>query len=409
MAGITGQGTTFDLPNYVGELFTVTPTDTPFLSSIGGLTGGRRTTSTLVQWQGYDLRDASATRQRLEGANAPTAEARVRFNVTNVVEIHQEAVETSYTKLAATGQYHSTGSAHPGSVGIAGSNPVMDEQAWQVQRALEQIARDVERTFIAGTFHNPATNATARRTRGIMEATTTNVANKLPAAIGTATIEADDETFTLTSHGLAVGDPVVFTAITGGAVGVIFVDTLYYVKTAPTANTFTIAIRPGGTTIAFATDGGAAVHEPVELTKVMVLDLLQDVWENGGIQTSETAALMAGGNLKRALTKIFITDANYEEQTRNVGGVSLQTFETDFGRLNIMLNRYLPSAALQVVSLDECAPVFLEIPGRGFLFQEPLAKQGAADREQIYGEIGLEYGNEKAHGKILGVRASTSA
>lgn len=409
MAGITGQGTTFNLPNYVGELFAVTPTDTPFLSAIGGLTGGESVSSSLFQWQGYDLRDASATRQRLEGANAPTAEARVRFNVNNVVEIHHEAVETSYTKQAASGQYASTGSTHTGAVGIAGSNPVMDEQAWQIQRALEQIARDVERSFIVGTFSNPSTNATARRTRGIMEATATNVSDQKGTVVGTATIEADNETFTLTSHGLAVGDAVVFTTLTGGAVDVIFENTLYYVKTAPDANTFTIAAKPGGTTIAFATDGGAAVYEPAAIAKAMVLDLLQDVWENGGIQVSETATLMAAGTLKRSLTKLFITDANYQEQTRNVGGVNLQTFETDFGRLNIMLNRYMPTAALQVVSLEECAPVFLNMPGRGFLFQEPLAKVGAADREQIYGEIGLKYGNEKTHGKILNVKAAASA
>jgi len=408
MAGITGQSTTFGLPNYVGELFAVTPNDTPFLSAIGGLTGGERASGSLFQWQGYDLRDASATRQRLEGANAPTAEARVRFNVNNVVEIHQESVETSYTKLAASGQFSSTGSTHTGAVGLAGANPVMDEQAWQVQRSLEQIARDVERSFIAGTFNNPSTNATARRTRGIQQATETNVDNRTPTAIGTATIEADDETFTLTSHGLAVNDRVIFGTITGGAIDVIFEQTIYYVKTAPTANTFTIAASRGGTTIAFATDGGATVHEPVALTEAVVLDLLQLVWENGGIRTSETAALMCAGQLKRALTTIFVTNKNYQEMTRNVGGVNLQTFETDFGVLNIMLNRYMPSAALQVVSLDECAPVFLEIPGRGFLFQEPLAKQGSADREQLYGEIGLKYGNEKAHGKILGVQMTAN-
>ena len=35
MAGITGLGTTFNLPNYHGELFAVSPTDTPLLSEIG--------------------------------------------------------------------------------------------------------------------------------------------------------------------------------------------------------------------------------------------------------------------------------------------------------------------------------------------------------------------------------------
>jgi hypothetical protein len=327
MAGITGQGTTHNLPNYVGELFAVTPTDTPFLSAIGGLTGGEQATSTLFQWQGYDLRAPENNRQRVEGANAPAAEERVRFNVTNVVEIHQEALEVSYTKQAATGQFHSTGSAHPGSVGIAGSNPVTDELDWQTQQQLIQIARDIEVSFITGTFANPATNATPRKTRGILEAITTNVVvNGTPAA----------------------------------------------------------------------------------LTEAMVLDLLQDVWESGGIQVSETATLMANAWQKRMLTKIFITDKNYQESSRTVGGVRVTTIETDFGTLNIMLNRYMPAAELAVVSLDQCAPVFLNIPGKGFLFTEPLAKVGAAERYQIYGEVGLKYGNERTHGKITGLTTAAA-
>lgn len=325
MAGISGQGTTFNLPNYVGELFAVTPTDTPFLSSIGGLTGGERTGSTLFQWQGFDLRDAANDRQRVEGANLPTAEARVRFNVTNVVEIHQEALELSYTKQAATGQFNATTSGeHPGSVGIAGSNPVTDEVDWQLRQHLVQIARDVEVSFLTGTYANPENNNTPRKTQGLLGAITTNV------------IDAD-------------GDEL---------------------------------------------DAQDAEY---------VLDLLQKVWDNGGIMESETATIMVGSQQKRKLSKVFITDKNYREMSRNVGGVNVQTIETDFGVLNVMLNRHMPADQVAVVSLEQCAPVFLEIPGKGFLFTEPVAKVGAADRFQIYGEIGLKYGNEKAHGKIVGL------
>ncbi|MFD7516082.1 DUF5309 family protein [Streptomyces niveus] len=327
MAGITGQGTTFNLPNYVGELFSQSPQDTPFLSSIGGLSGGEAVTSTLFQWQGFDLRDADDARQRLEGAAAPTAEARVRFNVSNVVEIHQEAIEISYTKLAATGQYHSTGSTHPGSVGVDGTNPVTNEAQWQINQSLVQIARDVEKTFITGTYANPATNATARKTRGILAAITTN-------AIA------------------AAGAP---------------------------------------------------------LDKDMVLDLLQMVWENGGIQQSGTAALMCNGYQKRMLTSIFVTDANYQEMTRNIGGVSVTTIITDFGELNVMLNRYMPVDTIAVVSLEQCSPRFLLVPGKGFLFVEPLATVGAAQRAQIYGEIGLSYGNQMSHGKITGLDDGTGS
>ena len=89
-AAVLGQGTTYNLPNYVGELFALTPQDTPFVSAIGGLTGGRKTKSTKFGWQSYDERDADETRQRLEGANAPQAENRKRVSGENVVEIHHE-------------------------------------------------------------------------------------------------------------------------------------------------------------------------------------------------------------------------------------------------------------------------------------------------------------------------------
>jgi hypothetical protein len=327
MAGITGMGDTFDLPNFVGELFQITPADTPLLSAIGGLTGGRPADATLFQWQTFDLRAGSASRQQLEGANAPTAEARVRANVTNVVEIHQEAVDISYTKMAATGQYNSTGSSHPGSVGIGGSNPVVDEKAWQITQALKSIALDVELSFISGTFNNPATNASARRTRGILQAITTNVV-----------------------------------------------------------------------------DGSGAA-----LTEDMVLDLMQAVWTSGGIMESETATLMCNAYQKRQLTDIFITQKNYQEASRNVAGVRVTTIETDFGVVNIMLNRHMPTTEVAVLSLDEMAPRFLPIPGKGFLFQEDLAKIGASDRTQIYGEIGLEYGLESHHGKISDLSDGTGS
>lgn len=54
-------------------------------------------------------------------------------------------------------------------------------------------------------------------------------------------------TATFTAHGLAVGDQIVFTAL-GGASG-ISLATRYYVKTVPTADTFTISATSGGTAV----------------------------------------------------------------------------------------------------------------------------------------------------------------
>lgn len=410
MAGITGQGTTFNLPNFVGELFAATPADTPFLSSIGGLTGGRPADAYLFQWQGYDLRAADKNRQRVEGDSAQTAEERVRFNVTNVVEVHQETVETSYTKQAATGAFASTGSTHTGAVGISGSNPVLDEHDWQVEQSLKQIARDVERGFLNGRFANPATNASPRKTRSMMEATTTNVSDQgTLVGDGSSTFIADG-TITEATHGLSVNDTVTVKALSGDAVAALEEDWLYYVVAAPDANTFQIASSQGGTAITFAgTSGTVDVYTTAELTKPMLFDLMQSVYDNGGIMESETATIITNSSLKRALTKLFITDSNYQEESRNIGGVRVTTIETDFGVVNVMLDRHQPSAALLVASLEQCAPRFLPIPGKGFLFEEPLGKDGASDKTQIYGEIGLEYGNEKTHGTVLAVHKNAAA
>ena len=40
---VSGLGTTWNLPNYAGELFTADTSQTPFLTMAGGLTGGMMT------------------------------------------------------------------------------------------------------------------------------------------------------------------------------------------------------------------------------------------------------------------------------------------------------------------------------------------------------------------------------
>ena len=316
MATITGIATTYNCPNYVGELFAASPEDTPFLSAIGGLTGGESVGSSVIQWEGYDLRDADDSRQRTEGADATALEARARFSASNVLEIHQEAVAVSYTKLGATRQVGSG----TGATQVTADTVPADELAWQVEQKLKEIARDIEKAFLTGVFSQPTTNATPRKTRGLINAITTNTAT--------------------------------------------------------------------------------TTHKAGELTEDEVLDLMQKVWTAGGMRESETRTVIVNATLKRALSRIFLKDAGYRHTDRNVGGVNLQTFETDFGTCNIMLSGLMPVDKLVVASLEQIKPAFLEVPGKGHLFAEPLSKTGAAEKVQLYCETGLIYGNEKAHGVL---------
>jgi hypothetical protein len=397
MAGITGMGDTFDLPNFVGELFLQSPDETPFLSAMGGLTGGEQVDAKRFEWQNYDLR-APSNRYRLEGAAAPTAEARVRSNASNVLQIVQEAVELSYTKMAATGQL-GDGTIFPE---VQGSNPVLDEMDWQVGIALAQIARDLNFSFINGAYAEPADNATARQTRGILAAITSNVVTPDSTALTGGTAEADDELITLTAHGLVVGDRIQFTTLTGGTGLALATD--YFVRAVPTANTFSVALIRGGAVVDITVD-----YSDVELTSYprvssdIVGDAMQGAWNAGGLAIGDTRLAVVGGHQKRRLTQAFITDKSFQETTRSIGGVSVTSIETDFGTLNIMIEREMPDDTIAILSFEQLAPVFLPIPGKGFLFLEPLAKTGSSEHAQIYGEVGLRYGDELTHAKITGL------
>lgn len=400
MSGITGMGTTFNLPNYVGELFALTPAETPLLSSIGGLTGGGMATSTEVEWQTYDLRDP-AQKGALEGATAPGAEERVRGNVRNVLQIHQEKVSVSYTKQATTGMITTPGAAPYRSAD--GSNPVSNELDWQTVQALKSIALDVNWSFWNGKYANPTTNASARKTRGLIAASTTNTTNKATKTITDGSSATDTITAT---HSFSNGDKVVFTD-TGDATNIV-AGRVYFVVNVSTTVSFKVALTAGGAAITLGTSSANLdLHQPwaTDLTTAVIDEWVQGIFDNGGL--SGIPVLGVNSRQKRAITAAYA--AAYGQavpltQGEKIGGVAVDTVLTDFGMFGIMLDRHIPQDAVVATTIDQLRPVFLNVPGKGTFFEEPLAKTGASDEVQIYGEIGLEYGNERSHGVLRGLK-----
>lgn len=399
MATVSGIGTTFNLPNFHGELIAITPTDTPLLSASGGLSdGGGQTDSTAFEWQTEDLRDPEI-RARLEGADAPTAESRARANVENVVQIFHESVSTSYTKQAATGQYGTPSSAPFHSAG-GGANPVVDEHSRQVANALKTIARDVNYAFWYGKKVKPANNSTARETAGLLSVVTTN--RTAPGEI-TGLSSGAANVISEASTAVANGDKIVFTAPPAE----LRKDRVYYVVD-KAAGAFKVASASGGTalTIADSQTGIAYVPAKTALTVDGLESAMEQVFQNGGISEQGAATLFVSARQKRALTAAYAAEygkANPFVDTRNVGGLNAQVIETNFGTLNVVIERALAPDTIAIVSLEQVAPVFLNVPGKGVLFEEELAKTGASEKTQIYGEIGLKYGNALAHGVMRGL------
>jgi hypothetical protein len=394
MPTITGLASTFSLPQYAGELIQLAPTDTPFFSAIGGLAledEDLLVASTQFFWQTEDL-PAPAQPAILEGAN-PTNTEQSRSSGSNVVQIFQYGVSVSYSVLGANQQL--------ATIGTGQANPISDELTHQIMLKIPTAKRDINHSFLNGVYQLPTDNTTGRKTRGLLSALTTNVTSELATGLAFTVVAATD-VYTSAAHGYSNGDPVVPSALTG-ATGI--TAGLYYYIRDVTTNTFKLAATLGGAVVDVTADGSGTIAKTAALTETMVLDLMQAVYQSRGIRQDWEPTIIVGATQKRKLSTIFITNKNYQERSRTIAGVNVQEIETDFGRINIMLERVAPAGLLTFAQLRACRPRFMLIPSKGFLFVEPLAKTGSAENFQLYGEVGLEYGDESLHGKLTGLAA----
>lgn len=308
--------TTFDLPNFVGELYQKGQRPNSFLQLIGGVQGPRveYASTEFPVGQDYTVPAHNEDRSRVEGANAPDHAGVTRAQVTNVTQIVQESVTVTYTKQGAHQQL--------GGLNIGGErNPVTDELDFQTGVKMELIARNLNWAFINNQFRKPSTNAQSRRTRGLLQAITSNVE--------------------------AAGD---------------------------------------------------------ELLNFTLLDeVMESMVGNGGIADGDNVVTLANTTQLRILNAIFRKYKIKVDGERTIGGVRVRTVYTTFGVLHFALERDLPQDTLVLVNFDVIRVAATPIPGKGVLFREELAKTGANERYQIYGEVGLDHGPEWMHGKITGL------
>ena len=302
-----------DFPNYAGEVFTASLKQTPFLSMIGGLTGGKNTLSREFAMSSlYALSGASQPAITETGSlTAPAAANVARTQVYNTVQIFQKSVDLSYVALSNYG-------AMSGLNAMGQVNPVTDLNAEQIRIALEQIAIDMEYSFLNGAYQLAANDSTAAKTRGVLTACTTTAINA-----------------------------------TAGA-----------------------------------------------LTKALMDEALRTAYA-GGARFNNTV-LMVNAFQKQKLSTIY----GYAPMDRNIGGVNVKQIETDFGTFGIILNPQVPTSVVAGIDVSVCTPVMQPVPGKGNFFYEALGKSGAAEKGQIFGQAGIDYGAEFLHFKIYGLATS---
>ena len=303
-----------DLVNYSGELFSASRENTPFLSMIGGINGAKVSKALgFVTGSEYTLGAVAqpGITEAVAAAGPPESNKYTRGQDTNTVQIFQESVEISYVKSATMGQLSG--------LNIAGEkNAVANEKDFQIMATLQEMARDVDYSFLEGAYVAYVDSTTAFTTRGIVTAATSNT----------------------------------------------------------------------------TAEGGAT------LTKALFNAALVDAWGNGARFIKPV--IFCGAFNKTKFSDIY----GYAPEDRYFGGLNIKSIETDFGPMGIIIEPHLTSSTILVADLSVCYPVFVNIPGKPALFYEELAKVGAAEKGQIFGMLGLDYGPEWMHLTMTGLATS---
>lgn len=180
--------TTFDLPNYVGNLFLKGSRPNTILQIIGAVQGergiGGYETITSTEFEigvTYSIPDHKTQPAVLEGAQAPDSTGLQRAQSTNVVQIWHEKVKVTYTKEAARQLLSGLNNG--------GENVVVSELDFQTAARMEFIARRLNWTCINGLYQKPADNTNGRKTRGLLAAITTNVLDAAAATLSETMLE----------------------------------------------------------------------------------------------------------------------------------------------------------------------------------------------------------------------------
>ena len=84
-------------------------------------------------------------------------------------------------------------------------------------------------------------------------------------------------------------------------------------------------------------------------------------------------------------------------------GVQVRDLILPIGTIHIALGEFIPQGTVYAFNFDVIGLVEQPVPGKGNFFYEPLARTGAGEKGQIYGQFGLDHGPEWMHGKITGL------
>jgi len=210
MANTEAAGTSWNCPNYTGELYLIGANQTPFLNMIGGLQGaGIRTVSSfefpLAQPWALESPSQPAITETAS-LTAPTPWTYVRGQDTNTCQIFHRSVSISYAKQSVPGSI--VADATTGLVDMNEMQPVQNEKDFQIGAHLRQIAVNTDYTFLNGEYQKATGAGVAAKTRGVITACSTNTVDASSTALSRTMF--NELVRNMASNGAEFRNPVIF-------------------------------------------------------------------------------------------------------------------------------------------------------------------------------------------------------
>ena len=154
------------------------------------------------------------------------------------------------------------------------------------------------------------------------------------------------------------------------------------------------AITANGTGSNAHTDGTARAFTESQLKGV-----LKKCFDEGG----NPDTIMVGAFNRQVASSFSQGRTNMQKAEDDTLHASFSVYESDFGELRIIPNRFMEARTALVLDLDNWALAFL--PGRNMVTEE-LAKTGDTDRRQILCEYTVHAGQEKSSGAVYDLTTS---
>jgi hypothetical protein len=129
-------------------------------------------------------------------------------------------------------------------------------------------------------------------------------------------------------------------------------------------------------------------------TELRMKSVLSAIWINGG----KPNVVMTGAFNKQAFSTFTGRGTAFEETGSKKIVASVDAYESDFGKLKVVANRFQRTRDVLILEMEKWAIAFLN--GRNMI-SIPLAKTGDSDRRQILAEYALVARNEKASGGVF--------